>query len=76
MDPLETVKKGIEKELVDQKTEQSPVYTNEDEEPVEVKFFFKEIWDKIFEKSKSQQRSSIFYKLVINEETTELCLYK
>ena len=47
-DPLETVKKGIEKELVDQKTEQSPVYTKSDEEPVEVKFFFKEIWDKIF----------------------------
>ena len=48
MDPLETVKKGIEKELVDQKTESSPVYTQSDEEPVEVKFFFKEIWDKIF----------------------------
>jgi len=48
MDPLETVKKGIEKELVDQKTEPSPVYTKSDEEPVEVKFFFKEIWDKIF----------------------------
>ena len=48
MDPLETVKKGIEKELVDQKTESSPVYTQSDEEPVEVKFFFQEIWDKIF----------------------------
>jgi stage II sporulation protein R len=47
-DPLETVKKGIEKKLVDRKAEQSPVYTKEDEEPVEVKFFFKEIWDKIF----------------------------
>ena len=40
MDPLETVKKGIKKELVDQKTEPSPVYTQSDEEPVEVKFFF------------------------------------
>ena len=48
MDPLETVKNGIKKELVDQKTEPSPVYTKSDEEPVEVKFFFKEIWDKIF----------------------------
>jgi len=48
MDPLETVKKGIKKELVDQKTEPSPVYTQSDEEPVEVKFFFQEIWDKIF----------------------------
>ena len=48
MDPLETVKKGIKKELVDQKTEPSPVYTKSDEEPVEVKFFFQEIWDKIF----------------------------
>ena len=41
MDQLETVKKGIKKELVDQKTEPSPVYTKSDEEPVEVKFFFK-----------------------------------
>ena len=47
-DQLEAVKKGIKKELVDQKTGQSPVYTHSDEEPVEVKFFFKEIWDKIF----------------------------
>ena len=47
-DQLEAVKNGIKKELVDQKTEQSPVYTQSDEEPVEVKFFFKEIWDKIF----------------------------
>src|SRR3954454_24877824 len=47
-DQFETVKNGIKKELVDQKTEQSPVYTRSDEEPVEVKFFFKEIWDKIF----------------------------
>ena len=45
---LEAVKNGIKKELVDQKTEKSPVYTKSDEEPVEVKFFFIEIWDKIF----------------------------
>src|SRR6478736_10266913 len=36
---LEAVKNGIKKELVDQKTEQSPVYTQSDEKPVEVKFF-------------------------------------
>ena len=47
-DQLEAVKNGIKKELVDQKTEQSPVYTQSDEEPVEVKFFIIEIWDKIF----------------------------
>lgn len=29
-------------------TEQAPVYTNEDEQPVEVKFFLKEVWDRIF----------------------------
>lgn len=46
--PFEAVKNGIKKELVDQKTEQSPVYTQSDEEPVKVKFFLKEIWDKIF----------------------------
>jgi len=47
-DQLEAVKNGIKKELVDQKTEQSPIYTQSDEEPVEVKFFIIEIWDKIF----------------------------
>jgi stage II sporulation protein R len=46
--PFEAVKNGIKKELVDQKIEQSPVYTQSDEEPVKVKFFLKEIWDKIF----------------------------
>jgi stage II sporulation protein R len=47
-DQLEAVKNGIKKELVDQKTEQSSIYTQSDEEPVEVKFFIIEIWDKIF----------------------------
>ena len=42
---LQVVKKGIEQKL--EKTE-APVYTSDDEEPVKVKFFFKEIWDKIF----------------------------
>ena len=47
-DQAEAAKNGIETETVDPKTEASPVYTQSDEEPVEVKFFIKEIWDKIF----------------------------
>ncbi len=47
-DQVEAAKNGIETEAVDPKTETSPVYTQSDEEPVEVKFFIKEIWDKIF----------------------------
>ena len=42
---LKVVKYGIDKKLG--KTE-SPVYTSEDEEPVKVKFFIEEIWDRIF----------------------------
>jgi stage II sporulation protein R len=46
---LEEVKKGIKKEILDHKrAEKSPVYTEEDEEPVKVKFFLIEIWDHIF----------------------------
>jgi stage II sporulation protein R len=30
------------------KKEQAPVYTSQDEEPVKVKFFVVELWDKIF----------------------------
>ena len=42
---LQVVKYGIDKKLG--KTE-SPVFTSEDEEPVKVKFFIVEIWDRIF----------------------------
>lgn len=40
----------VVKNKVDQQLDQSPppVYTSEDEEPVKVKFFIIEIWDKIF----------------------------
>ena len=48
LDTIETVKKGIDKEIRDQKEKMPPVYTKEDEEPVEVKFFLVEIWDSIF----------------------------
>ena len=47
-DQLESVNKGTKKEVADIKKEPSPVYTESDEEAVEVKFFIKEIWDKIF----------------------------
>ena len=42
---LQVMKYGIDKKLG--KTE-SPVFTSEDEEPVKVKFFIVEIWDRIF----------------------------
>jgi stage II sporulation protein R len=42
---LQVVKYGIDKKLG--KTE-SPVFTSEDEEPVKVKFFIVEIWNRIF----------------------------
>ena len=42
---LQVLKFGIDKKLG--KTE-SPVFTSEDEEPVKVKFFIVEIWDRIF----------------------------
>ncbi|WP_428910117.1 stage II sporulation protein R [Niallia sp. Krafla_26] len=42
---LEVVKNKVDQELNQPKP---PVYTSEDEEPVKVKFFIKEIWDKIF----------------------------
>ncbi len=40
----------VVKHKMDQKlgATEPPVYTSEDEEPVKVKFFIKEIWDKIF----------------------------
>jgi stage II sporulation protein R len=42
---LKIMKRGIDQKLA--KTE-APVYTSEDEEPVKVKFFIVEIWDRIF----------------------------
>lgn len=49
-DQLETGKKEIEKNVTPQAQakEKPPVYTKEDEQPVEVKFFVVELWDKIF----------------------------
>lgn len=45
-------KEKKEKEKVEEEKkeneEEAPVYTSEDEEPVEVKFFLVELWDKIF----------------------------
>ena len=42
---LQVVKYGIDKKLG---KKESPVFTSEDEEPVKVKFFIVEIWDRIF----------------------------
>ncbi|MCQ6274602.1 stage II sporulation protein R [Bacillus sp. V3B] len=45
---VEAVKESNKKQVANQKIEQPPVYIKEDEGPVEVKFFIKEIWDEIF----------------------------
>lgn len=42
-----SAKEDAETKAKDNK-QQAPVYTSEDEQPVEVKFFVKEIWDSIF----------------------------
>ncbi|WP_338450237.1 stage II sporulation protein R [Niallia oryzisoli] len=42
-----SAKEDVETKAKDNK-KQAPVYTSEDEQPVEVKFFVKEIWDSLF----------------------------